>query len=721
MKFIVVMMLLMHILCSCAGEDPAETKIDYGDVNFVSGEYEGYIDTTFEKIADITRFLTERDVSSFLTRPVTCITGNKTYLIRNFPEEIPDDYESYDDYVLDGFPGMSSVIEVYDNHNYTDEPTRISVEWMDEVNFNPYALYYNRDDTLTLTGLKGAEDNLYVDYLYQVSLTGEPVFEAPLPIDNYDRYDFLNDYLYILDDKAAPMHTSCTLRQYNIKTDEESVIDTEVEAFSLQDNSVLYIKRGYPSQEKYTAELYRYHISDQSRELICTTEPFEIMEDNWYGVNSVFYDEADNIIYYSNYDTILAYIVESGEYLTVFEVLDSGVEILQTLGNELLLGVGNNQVSVYALPSELTSVDANIQTLRVCWYSGMPLTLSEQREEVLKIMKAEGVPVKIEEILNIDRADEYVNTAAKKILSGDDDFDLIYIDTSMPGLMDEKYYCDLSEFDVLAEPLAALKSSVRELCLVNGIQTFVPTSLYTTALQIHTSLLSGQYDIPKNFDDITAFRDAVSSELSNDTAYFMHGVNKRSLGDPWFEQIISNYMCGNIDDDMMKSDLQRVFDFCIDMSANDKVNISGTSGDIPGLITLIDNTAYFLHAAEGTTCIPIPKLNDGCKDVFNGRYIAINPNSANKELAALFLAYCMEYDRQDHGISGLSYLYQSDSENHTHNAVFDKQLENSIRNVQISDLYALLNEKFNKIETGAITVEQAVEETFRYLKMIRDE
>ena len=82
----------------------------------------------------------------------------------------------------------------------------------------------------------------------------------------------------------------------------------------------------------------------------------------------------------------------------------------------------------------------------------------------------------------------------------------------------------------------------------------------------------------------------------------------------------------------------------------------------------------------------------------------------------------MEYDKNDNDAYGLAYMYQSNDESaKPSREVFYEQLNNSVRNYQISDINPYLNDKFNQIQNGYKSVELVVDEVSRYLKMIREE
>ena len=408
---------------------------------------------------------------------------------------------------------------------------------------------------------------------------------------------------------------------------------------------------------------------------------------------------------------------------TVFTILNSSVTILQATDAFLIIRCGNNQVSLYQIPDIPISINDKKQTLRVCWYTGMPLSLSAQRDEVLKIMEANGISIVIEEVVNSDNTDEYVNTVAKKLLAGDEDFDMIYIDTSMSELMEAHYFCDLRKFDVLNKQFEYLLPDIQELCTINNELIFVPTSVYTTKAQIQTSMLAVKPDVPKNFVELLNMKSLLTPFLTEQSLYFMSAPTIRALADPWFEQIISNYMAGNSDEQKLRADLTRIFNFCIEMIDDPTICISSNNRyQTSGYFSMDINTGYINVIDKETIDFAVPLMNDDYSHVFSCRYLAVNPNSPNRELAALFLAYCMEYDKNDNDAYGLAYMYQSNDESaKPSREVFYEQLNNSVRNYQISDINPYLNDKFNQIQNGYKSVELVVDEVSRYLKMIREE
>ena len=164
------------------------------------------------------------------------------------------------------------------------------------------------------------------------------------------------------------------------------------------------------------------------------------------------------------------------------------------------------------------------------------------------------------------------------------------------------------------------------------------------------------------------------------------------------------------------------------LTKDDRLYI-GTGGNLKNsAIKITQNIGKAGSLREGETVMPVLRITEDYQQGWSGGFYAVNPNSPNKELAAVFLACYMENDI--YSGTGLAQLYMlsETAQEFVHGegseeiyALFKEQLASGVRNHEVADFGMYLYEQFKQIQSGALLPSAAAEETFRYLKMIRDE
>ena len=96
---------------------------------------------------------------------------------------------------------------------------------------------------------------------------------------------------------------------------------------------------------------------------------------------------------------------------------------------------------------------------------------------------------------------------------------------------------------------------------------------------------------------------------------------------------------------------------------------------------------------------------------------AVSGNSDNKELAAAFLAYMMEIDAQGIGQGGNLYKTNMDSDEILSSKVF----KDSVREYWNMEIVEFFDQLIVQLINGEIDTAKAASDTYRYLRMIRDE
>lgn len=154
---------------------------------------------------------------------------------------------------------------------------------------------------------------------------------------------------------------------------------------------------------------------------------------------------------------------------------------------------------------------------------------------------------------------------------------------------------------------------------------------------------------------------------------------------------------------------------------------------VDSYINIIQNQSMSNSArSESESIYPLPKVDASFKYSADALYIAINPNSKNKQLAANFLAYVNDYTASLYAEQGFTILYENDktaSHGHEHEQnnnteiveLYKKQLIDSIREYNNSEYSVLLYNQFEQLALGNISVDSMTEQIYRLLKMLRDE
>ena len=132
---------------------------------------------------------------------------------------------------------------------------------------------------------------------------------------------------------------------------------------------------------------------------------------------------------------------------------------------------------------------------------------------------------------------------------------------------------------------------------------------------------------------------------------------------------------------------------------------------------------YFPHEAEQKALErqphrPCSSIKEGYLPTVSGKFWAINPASPNKESAAQFLAALMESEKNSFD----TIFFNVNPEESA--ALFDvikETTQNSLRAYDIPDLVSRLAEQFAEIESGTLTPDEAAEEMWHYLHMIKYE
>ena len=720
-----MILLISLLICACSTVEPAETEtgavlpeerteILYQEQPIEIKIVEGYIGSSLVKQTELTPFKTAEQVDLFVSHPLLHTTAGKSYVLRRFPADLEDGPGTYDDFVIQG-SSMPKEIEVYTGFDFTAEPERIPLTALEEREMTFYGLSANTDNTYTALSYQQVGKNSYQPYLHIFDSNGNLIDESPIKIDllKFDVYYPYGDALYYIEQyrlkKNAPMSDGVT------------TVDEDAIAFTRQGTELYYVRSVVDENHDAQRSLWVYDL--------ITGEKREIAEINsGRKMNSIAYDAVNEVLYFSDYSYIYAHPLSVGGDIKVAAALDTTITLLDASNGCLSAKIGHNQIAMYTLPESPASMNRDKITLRICVADMEKGKFAENNRELLMAMEVNGISVTIEEtyIGTTLNSDEYMSTMAKKLLAGDSDFDLFCVNTRMSSLFKEGYYEDLTKYPVLNAYYDLMLPGVTSLCTVGETLSFVPASLSTTMALADTTLTGGKaHPIPELLDDMLPYMNSLSDTLQDNDGYFIRSGLVRSVMDMWFDQYLANFMAKTVDDDTAYADLEKLYTAVQDMLNHPSVSVDRSATSYGGRVSQsyfsqIDNFGYNSARKDSEIIAATPKINAAYGEPFYGSFYAINPNSENKELAALFLAFFMENSREDSRIYTGTTQHTEETRTDVSD-LFRNQLENGIRAYELSGWLMYLNEKVDGILNGTLTPADAAEETFRYLKMTRDE
>lgn len=705
--------------CQKNTDDPAQVSPKQQAEQYTASQYDilnsrerlilplqdGFVNTTIEKRSDVTPYKTPEAVDYFVTVPAFCVAEETGYLIRNFPADLADGAESYMRFIDEREPALPVEIEIYDDLSHTDVSRRIVLKDLAERNPIFGSLTVNDDGTFSLVGREINKNGALLQYLYHLNSEGEIITEGEFRLTMDDTYFAKDEAVYVLEKGGLGGINPLILRRSDISSGQETIISDKAFCMVLQDSVLYYLTREQNENFEYFQQLCMYDISSQTTEILGEVKIDRISLSE--RIQSMAYDRDSNILYLGGFHTLISYAMESGETATMLES-DDTVEVKMISGNNLVLGIGLNQLSVYSLrPEENTSVDDGKIVLNVCLDNSEPGLFSTAYRKVLKAMEVSGISVRIHEAYVTDNPQEYSNTMAKKLLAGDKDFDLYIVDTSMTNLLREEYCWNLQAYPLLETYYDLLLPGVKDLCEIDGIAAMVPQNFATLMLEKKC-----EAEFPDHFGEIVEW---VNSTEFGEGKVGLTEKNVRLLLTPWLKQLTSNFMAERTDNQTACADMEFFWRSAMKLADSKNVYIGQDTFDAAVDYTWIQSGGHN-HEHE-TELYEIPKINSDYGNTVTGSFLAVNPNAENKELAAVFLAYMMEIDAQDIGQGRNLYETNIDSDGTLSAKVF----KDSVREYWNMEIIEFFDQLIVQLINGEIDTAQAASDTYRYLRMIRDE
>ena len=691
----------------------------------------GYIFSSMKETLQLTEYLDERQTTMSLTGPAVTIEGEKIYVCHRYPPEVvasgPKSEEEFYLFALhDKIQDYPNEILVYTEG--TDEPEIIPLTGLDQRYIFDSIDYDSVRDVFTLavrpTRVKGSDPEIMEMQIMEFDSAGALIRRTSLTHPGftfYTSWHFIGDTLYfnVQPDTLQPtvdpayyhdLDADYTVYRCDPWTEEMSEILTEIKYFTAQDDKLLYLTQVLTEDYQWKQALMYWNPADGTSENLGELIPEHLVPLSVGQVFEAGYNDASGLFYYNDGYGLKAYRPGDEEAVTILakgpaqDAADtSALEPLQITDSRMVVKDGNHRVLIYELPEVPVSVDANNVPLNFCLFNPLS-SAADLHADLFRVMHMSGYPAKAVVTYESKDEAEYAFTMAKKLLAGDTDFDIFMVTTEMFQLLKEGYYENLAEYDILDEIYASMIPGVKRLCTVGESAALYPLTLNTDMLRV-----TGVSDIPSSFTGLRNYK--------GDT--LLSAYNLRNLTLPWFEQFASNYMARDMDDETAKADLTALYETALNLidtcylgdnftSQKTELKVSrnmGKSGSLP----------------SGTSVLPMLPVTENYAPAVEGSFYAVNPNSPNKELAAVFLAG-MAY------LDGYSNLFDNWKEDMTYGegseAIFDlykSQIASGVRHCHLHDLFDMLTAHFDGLEAGTVTVEEAVTELFRYVKMVKYE
>ncbi len=740
MKKLLSLILAALMLVSCTNssgetdEITAETKKDSRDVVFcdmsdvVIREIRGYLSTSLSHAAQIADFRDDGETFLSTTAPMIHMHEDKTYVLRRYPEEA---VAGGSDAVMDFEIGNTAdkyvnAIEVYKDHNYDAEPELIP-------------LTGHADRMLRLDNFEYLPDSdtfLAIQFNYHVALpkvltaytfdaSGKLIDSVEFAPDHY-AYNLLTPKKLLNGDLYYTYGSA--LFRYDIATGEETKAADKVYGFTPQNGKMLYITSSvsdafenvfslmeYTPPNGSTAQLGDFAF-DLQKNLITTNAWLTFAYD--YDTNMLYFDAN------SHNDSVPTGIRANrlGDE-EVFQVLtateeDHRIEEIRLADGYLTVQAGNNQMEIYEIPDTVVSLDASMAPLRFC-LSNTTSTFN-YRSDIFRLMEMSGFNARPEAGYLSTDPDEYAYTMAKKLLAGDTDFDIFMVTTEMSELLKEGYYENLSGYSLLNDYYSRMIPGTKELCTIGDTAALIPVVLELSAIRVNGALADLPDKMPETFPELAALTGF--ADLNGSTR-FMAEYNLYNLAIPWFRQISSCYIMKDMDDGQVKSDLTTLYELCLKLASDPALAFGSDYQNYTPVFDVISNNGRNSRFTEGQSILPVLPVTDAYGQIIEGSFYAVNPNSPNKELAAVFLAAHLYHEEKNYDPLFDKWddttTYPEGSEESYD--LYKSQIASGVLYYDAEDLSAMIREHLDAIVSGEITPEDAADELFRYIRMVKYE
>ena len=729
-KILLAFSLLMLALSSCA--DVKETDyLPLPDTIQLKAE-PGMVRAVMEERGRITEYDFIEKENTLVLNPYIGTDGNTVYAYLGYSRDevlqLIAMSEAEEEAYFETRPeDFSHEIEVYHNLEDAQPDQIISLKVPEDKEIKFHQMFFDSvNDVFMFKGVEKADEG-WALYYYAFDINGGMIERMPLPDLDWNgnlSYNgsclFTENSIYYLEQLPYDFKAQFDefeFFRYDLLTDERTKLtDENVIGMFESDGVIYYFTQNY-DEYGYSESMNLLYLDGE--ESVVVHKAFSPASRTLHDVK---YDAVNQILYFTDGDAVYSYSFDDG---ITRQILMSGDKHLQISGitdDSIIILNGSYVTTAYERTAEKVSLTDNQVTLNL--YRQMSADDTDRHQDIFRIMTVNGYSAKGETSV-IEDAHEYQFAMAKKLLAGDTDFDIFYVSTEMADLMKGQYYEDLSQYPLLNGYYDRMVSGVKELCTIEGIPALIPVHLYTDSMRVNKSCVTGDATLARTLEDLLNIRKNIPLKSGS---YLFSGTNLYILMRPWFEQLVSNYMADVISDKQAEKDLKLLFDLAEELKNDPQVYLNSGATTTPTLLRNLQNIGLDGSLSPDQTAAPMLKISEDYKHTWNGGFYAINPNSPNKEMAAVFLACLMERDR-NLGFGNAQIYADAPEKNGSIRGngsdvlyeVYLTQLADGVRGYEIPDFGDTLRDLFRKIENQEITASEAAKQLFRSIKMVKYE
>jgi hypothetical protein len=330
--------------------------------------------------------------------------------------------------------------------------------------------------------------------------------------------------------------------------------------------------------------------------------------------------------------------------------------------------------------------------------------------------------------------DEYNEKVAKKLMAKDIDFDL-YFAYDNDNLIKSDYYVDLSQYKQIAHNLDNMLPGMKDLMSYNNKLFGVPINISFGGFSYHTVDLNGlivQFPGGKwNISDFYDFAIKNKDIIEREQKPLLNVPHVLTIDSMFNNSLYVSYLQGA---ELNSEDLAFQFEILKKMVDEKLIYIdSNYKGDA----IIFDR--YINSLAEAEPHLAPVVANENCKYLASIEYVALNPSSPNKELAAELLATFTDFEIRKKSIFqeiGMQTKYSAgrfdsiEIPNIFHDyteldsfdsfSLYKKMLEQSYRNINFEGAVEI-GYLFEDYMNGKRTAKSAADEIIQRLNMIKYE
>ncbi|MBQ8187090.1 MAG: extracellular solute-binding protein, partial [Clostridia bacterium] len=699
-----------------ADDDGYRYNLDHVSMEIPAGR----VNSSFDELAAFGVFTGDGALST--TAPLVCVTEESTYVLHRVPEEVVAAGRD----AISAYKGTLRELLVYRNADFSAEPEVVTLDAPDGT--GKFHASLSVDEDSGEIAVFAYCDGVSRLQRYAPDGTFLRQREYDLPDGAFaHRIDIAGDDIYFM----TNIDTDSIARSYYYDlwiwrgdADEpEKIAESTYGGFTA--NGVLYYVTGEETVNGDRSDyeiLVRYDAGTGEK-----SEETKFIHTAMTWFDESAYDPETGRIYQGFSYEAHAVTPEPYERVQFAEGSDTFV-CVQSASHGILVTVHDYQrVVLYRIPDEPVSVFDGLETLNFCRLAKpSDAAQSDQLDsagDAFRILRANGYKMKAATAYASDDAEEYAFTMAKKLLAGDTDFDVFTVTTELSSLLKPGYLEDLSQYSVLDMSYELLLPGVREICSLDGVPVLVPQHLVTAQLCWDASVSSAEFEMPSTFAELMNLH----THPVSDGAYFMTTAVLHNLMYPWFEQVISNYMAGGGSDDVLYADLLTLFEAGAAFLKDPAVLIGYEASREPALVKSNGLLGMLNGFAEGEneTAAPLVPVREGYKQTVSGEFLAINPNSPNKEAAAVYLAACIHTGYRTAEAMEASFynvpLTDTNGGNGKSVRVWRDQLTDAVRSYEFPGFRMYLYDWFKKIERGTASPEEAARAAEQSVKMAKYE